>query len=97
LNWRLIKEIAYGPLNLTPEQLGKLTYGEFLELYEGFNWREKRELALLARHAAWVMSPHYKNPIDPNDLLKPASEKKKVTKEEKEKVTREIEERLGVR
>jgi hypothetical protein len=97
LNWKLIKEIAYGPLNLTPEQLGKLTYAEFIDLYEGFNWREKRKLELLARHAAWVMSPHYKNPIDPNDLLKPASEKKKVTQEEKEKVTKEIEERLGVR
>jgi hypothetical protein len=74
-----------------------LTYGEFLDLYEGFKWRERRQQELAAQHAAWVMSPHYKNPIDPNDLIKPKSEKKKVSKEEKEKVTREIEERLGVR
>jgi hypothetical protein len=82
---------------LTPKSLGKLTYGEFLELYEGFKWREKRQLELLALSASWVTSPHLKKPIDPADLLKPMQEKKQVTKEEKERVTREIEERLGVR
>ncbi|MBT2727836.1 hypothetical protein J7E63_12895 [Bacillus sp. ISL-75] len=74
-----------------------MTYGEFLDLLDGYKWRERRELGALAQHAAWVMSPHYKDPIDPNNLLKPKTEKKMVTKEEKERVTREIEERLGVR
>ncbi|AGK52035.1 hypothetical protein [Bacillus sp. 1NLA3E] len=93
----LIKQIAYGPLNLSPEQLGRLTYGEFLDLYDGYKWREKRRLEMLALSASWITAPHLKRPIDPNDLLKPAAKKKKVTQEEKERVTREIEERLGVR
>lgn len=52
---------------------------------------------MLAQHAAWVMTPLCKDPVDPNILLKPKTEKKKVTQDEKERVTREIEERLGVR
>jgi hypothetical protein len=82
---------------LTPKSLGKLTYGEFIDLYDGFKWREKRQLELLALSAAWVTAPHLKKPIDPNDLLEPMKEKKQVTQEEKERVTRELEEKLGVR
>jgi hypothetical protein len=82
---------------LTPKSLGKLTYGEFIDLYDGFKWREKRQLELLALSASWVTAPHLKKPIDPNDLLEPMKEKKQVTQEEKERVTRELEEKLGVR
>ena len=83
---------------MAPESLGKLTYGEFLELYEGFKWREKKQREEYAILASWLTAPHYKNPVQPSDYMKTFEdkEKKTVTKEEKERVTREIEERLGV-
>lgn len=97
MDWELIKNIAYGALNLSPEKLGKLTYGEFLDLVKGYKWRERHEMEKLALSASWITAPHLKRPLDPADLLKPESKKRNVTQDEKEKVTREIEERLGVK
>jgi hypothetical protein len=85
---------------LTPKSLGKLTYGEFLELYEGYKWREKKQHESLAILASWVALPHSKERLQPNELMKELegpTEKERVTQEEKERVTREIEEKLGVR
>ncbi|MFD0825857.1 hypothetical protein ACT8ZR_09280 [Neobacillus sp. M.A.Huq-85] len=64
---------------------------------KGHKWRERRELEKMALSASWITAPHLKKPLDPKDLLKPESKKRRVTREEKERVTREIEEKLGVR
>lgn len=83
-------------MNLTPEQLGKLTHGEFLDLYDGWKWRERRELEHYAQLAAWVTAPHVKRPIDPRKLLKDEKEKKKTTPEETAVIISELEKLMGV-
>jgi len=65
-----------------------------LELYEGWKWRERRQLEYYAQLAAWVTAPHLKRPLNPRDLLKP--EKKKVDPEKKRQEIRELEQLMGV-
>lgn len=96
MDWGAIKQIAYGPLNLDPESLGKLTHGEFLDLYEGFRWREKRQWEQMAQLTSWITAPHVKKPIDPKVLLQSEKDKKRTTQEETKAVIEDLEKLMGV-
>lgn len=53
-----------------PEQFYALTPGEFIELVEGYNWREKRE----REKSAWIASiianaKFYRRPVSVRKLL----------------------------
>jgi hypothetical protein len=109
LDWKWIKEIAFGPLNLSHDVFWKLTPSEFLELYEGWQWRENRrinelkdlhelELTRLAILASWITAPHLKKPKKPTDFYDPnkSKEKKKTTPAESKRVVDELSKELGV-
>jgi hypothetical protein len=82
LDWKWIKEIAFGALNLSHEVFWKLTPSEFLDLYDGWLWRENRnveeqkslhdirmrEYSVLA---SWITAPHVKKPLKPTDFYDP--------------------------
>lgn len=96
MDWAVIKQLAYGPLNLKPDELGRMVYCEFLELLEGYQWREKRELEKLAQLASWVTAPHLKTPVNPQDLISDPKERKKTTTEETNEVISSLAEKMGV-
>jgi hypothetical protein len=84
---------------LNPQQLGALTYAEFLELYEGWEWRDNRVSEQMANLISWVTSPHVKKPIPPEKILnrKPKEEaKKKTTPEKTKNVVEELMQKMGV-
>lgn len=64
---------------MSPDQLGELTYGQLLDMYDGWLFARKLRMQESARHAAWVMSPHTKRPIDPRKLLQEEKPKIKTT------------------
>ena len=68
---------------MSPEQLGELTYGQFLDMYEGWKYARKLRMQELAQQAAWIMSVHTKRPVDPRKLLQEEDKKKKKTTKEK--------------
>jgi hypothetical protein len=44
--------VAYGPLGLKPWEFGRLTFGEFQALAEGYQWRKEQEQVLAAGFVA---------------------------------------------
>lgn len=62
--------IAYGPLNLTPEQFEQLQPHEFELLVEGYDWRENHNGEIMAYFVSKLMSVHTKNPVKVTDLWK---------------------------
>jgi hypothetical protein len=82
---------------LHPEQLGRLTLGEFKKLVKGNEWRERRSMERLAQLASWVTAPHVKKPIDPMKLLKPKGEKKKANPKQSEEVLTELMAEMGLK
>jgi hypothetical protein len=82
LDWEWIKQIAFGALNLSHDVFWKLTPKEFLELYDGWKWRQKqhyeemkvlqdsrlREYSLLA---SWIISPIIGKRVKATDLYDP--------------------------
>jgi hypothetical protein len=83
-------------LHLTPKQLGRLTHGEFLDLYDGFKWRDKRATEHFAQLASWTTAPHLKRPIDPKKLMQEKKPKKKTTPEKTAAIVSELEKLMGV-
>lgn len=96
LDWGAIKEIAYGPLNLNPEQFGVLTLGELMDMYDGYLWRERRFMEQQAQLASWVTAPHLKKPLDPKKLMQPNKPKVKTTPEKTQKVIADLKNDLGL-
>lgn len=97
-------------MQLSHEQLWKLSPAEFLDLYEGWKWREKRkyeeleqmndlEMRRLSLLANWLNSPHLgkRNP-KPTHYYNPDKDKetKKTTQEESQRVVNELAEEMGV-
>ena len=87
-----------------------MTPAEFLDLYEGWKWREKRkfeeielmndlELRRFSILASWLNAPHYgkKNP-KPTHYYDPDKEKKskKTTQEESQAVVDDLAQEMGV-
>ena len=110
MDWKWIKETAFGPLNLSHETFWKLTPAEFLELVDGWKWRENYEaekikalndleLTRLSMLASWVTAPHLKKPAKPSDFYDPKKankEKKKTTPQESKRVVDDLSKEMGV-
>jgi hypothetical protein len=92
-----VKELAYGPLQLMPGDLGELDYAQLLELLKGYEWRQKQHLRENALMASWVTAPHLKKPLDPKKLLGEKKEKEKTTPEKTRKVLYNLEEEFKKR
>ncbi|MCX7934950.1 MAG: hypothetical protein N3A66_06795 [Planctomycetota bacterium] len=79
--------VAYGPLGLKPWEFGRLTFGEFYALAEGYHWRTRQEQVQTAGFVASII-----NTCTPRDLKKAVTvdmllgrerqEKPKVTQDE---------------
>lgn len=79
--------VAYGPLGLKPWEFGRLTFGEFYELAEGYHWRTKQEQIMTAGFVASIIntctSRELKKPVTVDMLLgRERQEKQKVTRDE---------------
>jgi hypothetical protein len=98
MDWEGIKQLAFGPLNLSHDELGKLTYGEFQELLAGYEWREKYNRSMLAIHAKTIMSAQTKKPIDPVKAfrLNEKKEKKKTNAVDSKRMVQDLEREMGV-
>jgi hypothetical protein len=73
------RAVAFGPLNLTPAEFGILIPGEFLELCEGYNERER----LAGAKLSLLINAHlFSKPIKAEDLMPPEKTARK-TKPEK--------------
>ena len=48
--------MAYGPLGLKPWEFGRLTFGEFYELAEGYHWRTQQEQKMTAAFVASIIN-----------------------------------------
>ena len=48
--------MAYGPLALKPWEFGRLTFGEFYELAEGYHWRTQQEQKMTAGFVASIIN-----------------------------------------
>ena len=100
MDWKGIKQIAFGPLNLSHDELGKLTHSEFLELLEGYEWREKYHRTMLAIQSRTIMSAHGKKPLDPVKAFKLKDTDKKIKKktnaDESKQVVQDLMEEMGV-
>ena len=60
--------VAYGPLGLKPWEFGRLTFGEFYELAEGYHWRTRQEQIMTAGFVASII-----NTCTSRDLKKPVT------------------------
>ena len=79
--------MAYGPLGLKPWEFGRLTFGEFYELAEGYHWRTRQEQIVTAGFVASIIntctSRELKKPVTVDMLLgRETKEKQKVTQDE---------------
>ena len=72
--------VAYGPLELKPWQFGRLTFGEFYALAEGYHWRTKQEQTMAAGFVASII-----NTCTSRDLKKPVTVDMLLGREQKEK------------
>lgn len=83
--------MAYGPLNLKPWEFGRLQPGEFLQLLDGYTWRQERAKEMQAYFTAASMSVHTKKVVSPMDLLKPLRKTiKRRDKEQDEEYLRKV-------
>jgi hypothetical protein len=64
-------------------------------LYDGWRWREKRQMQHMAQMASWLTMPHVKKPIDPHEFLGEKREDKKKTPEENKKMVDDLIKQLG--
>jgi len=79
--------VAYGPLGLKPWEFGRLTFGEFYELAEGYHWRTRQEQIMTAGFVASIIntctSRDLKKPVTVDMLLgRDRQENHKVTQEQ---------------
>ena len=61
----MMAPVAYGPLQLKPWELGRLTPGELRQLIDGYVWRREAEEIMAARFVAPII-----NTCTPNKLKK---------------------------
>ncbi|OLO40319.1 hypothetical protein BTR23_07470 [Alkalihalophilus pseudofirmus] len=88
-----MQKVAYGYLQLKPDEFWRLTMKDYILLVEGYEMREKRELERMSQLAAWIISPHCRQPIEAKMLYNPKS--KETTQEESEQVVSELINQLG--
>ena len=79
--------MAYGPLGLKPWEFGRLTFGEFQALAEGYQWRKEQEQVVAAGFVASLINTcstrDLKRAVTVEMLLgRESKEKQKVTQDE---------------
>ncbi len=77
-----------------PEQFWSLTLTEFLDLIEGYKWRNEREWERTAQLAVWTSQKLRKN-TTARKLLGKEAKKKKTTPEETKSVLLDLTNQLG--
>ena len=60
--------MAYGPLGLKPWEFGRLSFGEFYELAQGYHWRIQQEQKRTAGFVASII-----NTCTSRELKKPVT------------------------
>ena len=92
--------MAYGPLGLKPWEFGRLTFGEFYELAEGYHWRTRQEQIMTASFVASIIntctSRDLKKPVTVDMLLgREPKEKQKVTQDEAKTAIKDLLSKVG--
>ena len=92
--------MAYGPLGLKPWEFGRLTFGEFYELAEGYHWRTQQEQKMTAGFVASIIntctSRDLKKPVTVDMLLgRERQEKQKVTQDEAKMAIKDLLSKVG--
>ena len=92
--------MAYGPLGLKPWEFGRLTFGEFYELAQGYHWRIKEEQRMTAGFVASIIntctSRDLKRPVTVEMLLgREPKEKQSVTKEQAKATIKDLLSKVG--
>ena len=92
--------MAYGPLGLKPWEFGRLTFGEFYELAEGYHWRTRQEQIVAAGFVASIIntctSRELKKPVTVDMLLgREPKEKQKVTQDEAKTAIKDLLSKVG--
>ena len=92
--------VAYGPLGLRPWEFGRLTFGEFYELAEGYHWRTKQEQIMAAGFVASIIntctSRDLKMPVTVDMLLgREQKEKERVTQDEAKAAIKDLLSKVG--
>lgn len=79
-----MERLAYGLLELKPDEFFELTPREFELMLEGFKDRERRK----ASYLRWLLAPHYKKLPKIQDItgFKEETRQRKSAKEVKEEV-----------
>lgn len=72
--------MAYGPLGLKPWEFERLTFGEFKQLADGYQWRTKQEQIMAAGFVASII-----NTCTSRDLKKTVTVEMLIGQEPKEK------------
>jgi hypothetical protein len=83
-----------------PHEFWSLTPGEFMELVEGYKWRNERDWEKVAQLAAWITAPHLKKPTTARKLLGKDKDKKarrKVSSNEKRDELASLKRDMGVK
>ena len=94
MDWEALKRLAFGPLNLMPQEFWGLTQAEFKDLIEGYKWRNRREWEKIAQLAVWT-SQKLKKGTTAKKLLGNEKSEQKTTAEESHKNVIDLTERLG--
>ena len=92
--------MAYGPLGLKPWEFGRLTFGEFYELAEGYHWRTRQEQIVTAGFVASIIntctSRDLKKSVTVDMLLgREPKEKQKVTQDEAKTAMKDLLSKVG--
>lgn len=94
MDWEGLKRIAFGPLNLMPQQFWELTLKDFNDLVDGYKWRDKREWEKVAQLAVWT-SQKLKKGTTAKKLLGSEQGRKKTNPEESRNRVNDLITRLG--
>ena len=87
-------------MGLKPWEFGRLTFGEFYELAEGYHWRTKQEQIMIAGFVASIIntctSRDLKRPVTVEMLLgRETKEKQSVTKEQAKTEMKDLLSKVG--
>ena len=80
MDWAKIEEIAYGPLNLKPNEFWTLTLRELEKMADGYTWRLDNEWKRTAQLAAWITSSITGKRVSADDLYRGRPDKNKSRK-----------------
>ena len=87
-------------MGLKPWEFGRLTFGEFYELAEGYHWRTQQEQKMTAGFVASIIntctSRDLKKPVTVDMLLgREPKEKQKVTQDEAKMAIKDLLSKVG--